>query len=99
MCNESLNPHVMVMKPAKHWITVYLLPTDRHRADRSKRLDRHQCHHCEATWAENILQMHACESGNSTNPSPVFAKKLSSAVQRTRLHLFRRPDETLRHNS
>ena len=28
-----------------------------------------------------------------------FSPKLSSAVQRTRLHLFRRPDETLRHNS
>ena len=28
-----------------------------------------------------------------------FRQKLSSAVQRTRLHLFRRPDETLRHNS
>ena len=33
-----------------------------------------RCHHCEATWPENILQMDTCEPGNSINPSPVFAK-------------------------
>ena len=44
------------------------------------------------------LQMDACEPGNSINHRR-FSPKLSSAVQRTRLHLFRRPDETLRHNS